>query len=234
MMFVCSSQTFKECMDLKLFGLPFTYMNQVQSLKQGKSALFLYDTSSKRLHGVFEAASDGADNINKHAWQSQKKAGSSRPGSPFPAQIEFRVAHSFKELDEAAIRSVIRDTQRSHIRKLNTQQVRGLIAEFHKRSGLAMPESRTKVVVVTGNGQIIDNSQQAVWAKKHLVQKKDDSSENGFSAAGTLDQVPVATQNPFNLEPDTIATDLQQISIDTKVFLFVCRISCYLFAANRF
>ncbi len=230
MMFVCNAQTYKECMDLKLFGLPASYMQQVLSLKQGKSALFLYDTSSRRLHGVFEAASDGGDNINRAAWGAVKKPSQKHSGSPFPAQIEFRVAHAFTALDDASIRSIIRDNQHTHIRKLNTQQVRGLIVEFHKRSQLTMPESSSEgssgtaavrasrppkgvqagsVMVVANTGDVISKHADPAYNRRQVAKKDDALAAFAF---------PVQTkENPFQLEPDQLISEVQQITLEQKV-----------------
>jgi hypothetical protein len=191
----------------------------------------MYDTSSKRLHGVFEAASDGGDNINRAAWKSLKKQSQKQGGSPFPAQIEFRVSHSFSALDDASIRSVIRDNQHTHIRKLNAQQVRGLIAEFHKRSQLIMPDSTTEaasgtaatktsrptktqaaasniMVVTADTGDVISTRTDPPSAWSTGQDAKKDESPAGLA-------FPVQTkENPFQLEPDQLSTEVQAITLD--------------------
>lgn len=85
MIFLCSAETEKEVMEKGVFGLPKAYLEQVETLKEGSSALFLYNTSSRLLHGVFEAASGGALNIEPRAF-----CRNANRTSPYPAQVRFR------------------------------------------------------------------------------------------------------------------------------------------------
>ena len=93
-----------------------------------QSALFLFNLSTRLLHGVFDAAGAGAENIDPTAWSRNKHKAWS---SPFPAQIEFRVARAFTPLPDSDLRTVFRDSDR--IRKLDGKEVSKIIRLFRTR-----------------------------------------------------------------------------------------------------
>jgi hypothetical protein len=130
MMFVCTNDTFDECMSLQLLGLPFAQMKTVKALQPEKSALFLFNMSDRKLHGLFYAKGEGDQNINRGAW-SKGKSGS----SPFPAQIEFVIARECEALHEKDFRHVFPDKHR--IRKLDKLEVRKLVKLFLRDSSPA-------------------------------------------------------------------------------------------------
>jgi len=123
MMFVCTKETFDECMSLRLLGLPFAQMKVVKALQPEKSALFLFNMSDRRLHGLFHASSAGGANINRDAWNK----GSSN-SSPFPAQIEFVIARDCEPIHEKEFKHVFPDKHR--IRKLDKSEVQKLVRLF--------------------------------------------------------------------------------------------------------
>ena len=121
-MFVCNKDTYQECMDQSLFGLPFHYLKEVKTLQAGLSALFLFNKSERRLHGIFEASTNGGANLKPEAWNTN-----GAKSSPFPAQIEFRVVRR-GSISESEFKHLFRDRQR--IRKLTGDQVKSLIKLF--------------------------------------------------------------------------------------------------------
>jgi hypothetical protein len=70
--FLCSHLTRKESFDKKTFGLSPHCAYFIEKVKAG-TALFLYDVDQCKLHGVFEATSDGAVNIIPDAFASSGK-----------------------------------------------------------------------------------------------------------------------------------------------------------------
>lgn len=70
--FLCNHMTRKECFDKKIFGLSPSCADFVEKVKAG-TTLFLYDVDQCKLHGVFEATSDGAVNIIPDAYVSSGK-----------------------------------------------------------------------------------------------------------------------------------------------------------------
>lgn len=93
--FRCTSETEKECFDRKLFGEKREYLSLVKQLKVGDT-LFLYNCSNWKLMGVFEAVSDGDENIETNAW-----------GGKFPAQIRFRVKKETKPITLDDLRGIV-------------------------------------------------------------------------------------------------------------------------------
>ncbi len=78
--FLCTDSTYEKCVTKGLLGLPKQHIAWVQDVRPGMM-LFLFNTSSRRLYGNFQAVSAGGLNLNPDAWPSG--SGSSR----FPAQV---------------------------------------------------------------------------------------------------------------------------------------------------
>lgn len=76
--FMSNSATISECLQMKLFGLPASFCDFVKQVKAGMT-LFLFEYETRKLHGVFEAASDGEMNIIHNAYSSS--------GKQYPAQV---------------------------------------------------------------------------------------------------------------------------------------------------
>lgn len=141
MMFVCTKDTFDECMNLKLLGLPFAQMKVVKALQPCKSALFLFNMSDRRLHGLFHASSPGNANINRDAWNK----GNSN-SSPFPAQIEFEVSHECAAIHEKDFRHIFPDKHR--IRRLDKSEVQKLVRLFLRDSRGTSASKKVAAAVV--------------------------------------------------------------------------------------
>lgn len=82
--FVCNNLTKKECFKRKLFGLPSVHSDLVKQIKTGM-ILFLFEPDERKLHGIFQATSDGAMNIVPRAFSISNKR--------FPAQVYYRLLH---------------------------------------------------------------------------------------------------------------------------------------------
>ncbi|KAL0299340.1 UNVERIFIED_CONTAM: B2 protein [Sesamum radiatum] len=71
--FGCKHHTIKECLLKQMFGLPASHYSYVKNVTPGL-ALFLFNYSDRKLHGIFEAASPGQMNINPYAWITSEGA----------------------------------------------------------------------------------------------------------------------------------------------------------------
>jgi len=94
--FLCNNRTEKECLERKLFGLPKSEWNRVSQVKEG-DILFLLNYQNNRLHGIFEAVSDGKMDIEPYAFDSY-----------FPAQVRVRRKIRCTSLDEVALLPLIK------------------------------------------------------------------------------------------------------------------------------
>lgn len=94
--FLCSNRTERECLEKKLFGSPKSEWNRVSQVKEG-DILFLLNYQSNRLHGVFEAVSDGGMDIDPYAFDGR-----------FPAQVSVRRKIRSSSLDEVALLPLIK------------------------------------------------------------------------------------------------------------------------------
>ena len=93
--FICSYRTERECFERKLFAMPMSDWNRVSQVKKG-DILFLLNYQSNRLHGVFEAITDGTLNIEPSAFDGR-----------FPAQVRVRRKMRCLPLDEASLLPLI-------------------------------------------------------------------------------------------------------------------------------
>lgn len=94
--FICSHRTERECFERTLFAMPKSAWNWVSQVKKG-DILFLLNYQSNRLHGVFEATTDGTLNIEPSAFDGR-----------FPAQVRVRRKMRCPSLDEAALLPLIK------------------------------------------------------------------------------------------------------------------------------
>jgi len=94
--FICSHRTERECFERKLFAMPMSDWNRVAEVKKG-DILFLLNYQSNRLHGVFEATTDGTLNIEPYAFDGR-----------FPAQVRVRRKMRCPSLDKVAFLPLIK------------------------------------------------------------------------------------------------------------------------------
>ncbi|CAA0374729.1 unnamed protein product [Arabidopsis thaliana] len=98
--FMSNNSTRKECLSRKLFGLPIGLGGFVKHVKAGMM-LFLFEFEKRELHGVFQACSDGAINIEPNAFRSS--------GKQFPAQVKFTEKWRCRPLCESEFGNAIHE-----------------------------------------------------------------------------------------------------------------------------
>ena len=69
MIFMCSSKTKKDCYHYKVLGLPASKRDMVLKICVGMK-LFLCDSDSKLMYGIYKAAGPGGYNIEPKAFKS--------------------------------------------------------------------------------------------------------------------------------------------------------------------
>ncbi|PIA32675.1 hypothetical protein AQUCO_04400101v1 [Aquilegia coerulea] len=99
--FVCTDKTLEECLSGMVFGLPAIHFCYVKNIEPGLP-LFLFNYSDRKLHGIYEAASNGEMNINPHGWT---KNGSDN--TQYPAQVRVCIRKQCKFLSEEQYRKVL-------------------------------------------------------------------------------------------------------------------------------
>ncbi|XP_015694301.1 uncharacterized protein LOC102714471 [Oryza brachyantha] len=128
--FLCNRLTRKECFEKKLFGLSAHCADFIQTVKVG-ATLFLYDVDQHKLHGVFEATSDGSMNIIPDAFVSS--------GKSYPCQIRFKRIWFCKPLMESEYHDAMQTKfmPKNKFRNgLSHQQVLKLLHLFSSRNRL--------------------------------------------------------------------------------------------------
>ncbi|CAK9272135.1 unnamed protein product [Sphagnum jensenii] len=104
--FVCNNDTMSEDFERHLFGLPQRYQDTVRAIQPGLP-LFLYNYSTRCLHGVFEASSDGGLNLEPGAWEIKDTRKNTRQSSRFPAQVRVRWREERPPLPEEKFRPLL-------------------------------------------------------------------------------------------------------------------------------
>ncbi|KAH9616197.1 hypothetical protein KSS87_023815, partial [Heliosperma pusillum] len=123
MIFMCSSDTKKDCFRYKVFGLSAAKKDLVSKIYKGMR-LFLFDVNLKMLYGIYKAAGRGSYDIEPRAFHSQ-----------FPSQVRFTVQKDCLPIPEEKFKKVIKDnyfTKTKFDCQLNKYQVRNLCKLFNE------------------------------------------------------------------------------------------------------
>ncbi|XP_055808476.1 uncharacterized protein LOC129877024 [Solanum dulcamara] len=99
--FGCTNDTIRECLEQQLVGLPGQHIVYVKNVNPGLP-VFLFNYTDKKLHGIFEAASSGQMQINPYAWSPD---GSEK--TKYPAQVMIRVRLHCEPLPKDKFRPII-------------------------------------------------------------------------------------------------------------------------------
>uniref|UniRef100_A0A7N0TC99 DCD domain-containing protein n=1 Tax=Kalanchoe fedtschenkoi TaxID=63787 RepID=A0A7N0TC99_KALFE len=125
--FGCTHSTIQECHSKQLFGLPAGHFAYVRNIYPGM-ALFLFNYSDRKLHGIFEATSTGQMRINPCAWTSD----GSEP-TQYPAQVRVEYRTHCQPLTEEQFKPIIGKNyyiERHFWFELDHKQTTALLALF--------------------------------------------------------------------------------------------------------
>ena len=154
--FICNRHTIDENFSRRVFGLVARWADAVKVIKPGLP-LFLFNYSTKEMHGGFIAASDGALNIDPDAWlmasfgnKPKSRRRKNHRTSPFPAQVRFSRAHSYKPLGLSKIPTAALAISCGHNGKAHFEQVlspnqcEALLTAFRTQQVLMPPPSHLR------------------------------------------------------------------------------------------
>eukprot|EP00249_Psilotum_nudum_P018425 c26797_g1_i2 orf=131-1447(+) len=125
LIFMCNSATKQDCFKYRVFGLPQARKELVEKISPGMK-LFLFDSESKLLYGVYLATSRGGLNLEPQAFVKVDKRG-------FPAQVRFRIQRECLPLTEDVFKPAIKENyiDRNKFKfELNAEQVKKLTQLF--------------------------------------------------------------------------------------------------------
>ncbi|KAI3935879.1 hypothetical protein MKX01_004606 [Papaver californicum] len=166
----CTRHTMKECLTNQIFGLPAFHYTYVRKIKPGLP-VFLFNYSDRKIHGIFEAASNGQMNINPHGWSED-----GQEPTKYPAQVRICIRKQCKslleeqykpilignyftedyfwfELDDAQTRQLILLFESLHVAKANRasrydkkvgESFRGKVTQFSMRNEAKKAQSSSK------------------------------------------------------------------------------------------
>eukprot|EP00250_Pteridium_aquilinum_P013707 c21520_g1_i1 orf=569-1867(-) len=136
LIFMCNSDTKKDCFKYRVFGLPEGKKNIVEQVKKG-TKLFLFDIDKRVLHGVYKASSEGGINLIDEAFKDSKRK--------FPAQVRFHIQKDCMPLDESAFKIAIKENYFGGNKfkcELNVEQVGRLMKLFRPLDSRGLPEPK--------------------------------------------------------------------------------------------
>lgn len=151
--FGCTNATYDECFSLALVGMPDKYLPLVNTIRRKKTLLFLFNYSTRQLHGLYVATTDGGDNLFPTAFRglapippferrrSPVPTAGTHPdapapdgASPFPAQCGFAIVEELPPVPESDIERVLEYTERHRFKfKLSEFQCRDLVEVMVRR-----------------------------------------------------------------------------------------------------
>ncbi|XP_042505755.1 uncharacterized protein LOC122082332 isoform X2 [Macadamia integrifolia] len=200
--FGCKNYTINECLSQKLFGLPVQHFPYVKNIVPGM-VLFLFNYSDRRLHGIFEAASNGRKNINPHGWSANGKE-----ETEYPAQVRINIRKWCQALMENQFRPIIAEnyyTDNHFWFELDRAQTSELISLFDASSAGA--QSAIPKKVCTGESTSFEASSAGVYS---TIQKK------GFSWCDVVKTLPKPDKRNRNVDSEpTYNPDEMNIYDDT-------------------
>ncbi|RZC63262.1 hypothetical protein C5167_025013 [Papaver somniferum] len=123
----CTRHTMNECLTNKIFGLPAFHILYIRKIKPGFT-LFLFNYSDRKMHGIFEAASNGEMNINPYGWSED-----GQELTKYPAQVRICVRKQCKSLLEDQYKPVLIDnyyTEHHFWFELDRTQTGNLVSLF--------------------------------------------------------------------------------------------------------
>ena len=88
LIFGCKRDTYDENMTRKMFGLPASNFKQVEKVGE-RTALFLFNHTTRQLHGVFVCNGAAGMNLEPHAWAHKRGPSDPTDRSPYPAQVRW-------------------------------------------------------------------------------------------------------------------------------------------------
>lgn len=94
--FLCNRSTERECLALKVFGSSKKQWNRVSQIRK-EDIVYLHNYETNRLHGVFEAVTDGEMSIEPYAFDGY-----------FPAQVRVRTKLKCSFADKGALLPLIK------------------------------------------------------------------------------------------------------------------------------
>ncbi|KMT05233.1 hypothetical protein BVRB_7g173760 [Beta vulgaris subsp. vulgaris] len=173
MIFMCSSETKKDCYKYKILGLPAGKKDVVLKIYKGMR-LFLFDVNLRMMYGIYKAAGPGGYNIEPSAFKSQ-----------FPSQVRFAVLEDCVPLAEERFRKVLKDnyyTKNKFNCQLNSEQVKNLCKLFHETSKKAesIIESGNRRAAATSSSKKESGSKRAAATTSAL--KKESGSRRAATA----------------------------------------------------
>ena len=136
--FTCRNDTLYMNFERWVMGLPAHKLEILSNtLRHPPTALFLFDTTSRRLHGIYEPAGDAGLYLDPHYMCFHGETGLGE--SPFPAQVRFSHWHAAGSIDERHFCHLLQYIPATNTfrQKLSAEQTTALVDLFGRGDVLA-------------------------------------------------------------------------------------------------
>jgi len=125
MIFGCSDSTLAECMASSVAGMLAKYAPLAQTVVAGTTLVFLFNYSSRTLHGTFVATSNAEVKPASELFRDHARP---ERDCPYPVQIKFKAITHHTPIREASCRHILQYTDRGRFRcKLSKMQCNDLV-----------------------------------------------------------------------------------------------------------
>ncbi|XP_074267923.1 uncharacterized protein LOC141591477 [Silene latifolia] len=173
MIFMCSSDTKKDCFRYKVFGLSAAKKDLVSKIYKGMR-LFLFDVNLRMLHGIYKAAGPGSYDIEPRAFHSR-----------FPSQVRFTVLKDCLPIPEGKFKKVIKDNYFTNTKfhcQLSKHQVRNLCKLFNetaKKSAFKQGGPSQKPRPIDTSSTRVDRKRKRVEDSRRVERRPISSQDPG-------------------------------------------------------
>ncbi|CAL8468750.1 g8290 [Coccomyxa elongata] len=146
--FGCTHETYDECVNKLIFGLPRAHWCYVQHIKKGMP-IFLFNYQSRKLHGIYRAVTDGDWKINPHGW-----VGHTNRETQYPSQVKVEVYSKCPPLDKGEYDPIIKNCyypegsghRNKMMFELKKVEAQNLCRAFDRAAGLVNATTRPQPV----------------------------------------------------------------------------------------
>ncbi|MCO5604052.1 hypothetical protein L7F22_058209 [Adiantum nelumboides] len=206
LIFMCNTETKKDCFKHHVFGLPEAKKDIVEKAKKGMK-LFLFDIDQKVLYGVYKASSLGGMNLVSEAFQDSERK--------FPAQIRFRILKDCAPLDESEFKPVIKENYfgRNKFRcELSLEQVGKLMQLFRPLDAQGLPKPEAGKEAKGGPIQKGNSRGKPSLQKGSANQGPRTGASYGSSRSARFRQQPSAGWYPKSAQWEPLPTNMAALS----------------------
>eukprot|EP00854_Cymbomonas_tetramitiformis_P004597 gene4597-5630_t len=195
--FGCNRQTQDACLKKEIFGMSSAYLGLVSAIVPG-TTLFLFNFTTKELHGVFEAVSHGGTGAEVDFM------------ADFPAQVRIRRRYAAVSIQERAFPRDLRpDGGQFSMRRssLNAHQVQALLRAFNAQESFSQYLTARSKAILKWQPQ---DEAQGEGGRKEVVEEEEEEDSGRKSRKETS---PAPVKEEAHMEQDLAQQAFEMFSV---------------------